>query len=1129
MSSLIVQQPIQMNSNTNIGLDASMHTQTNTSHLSQNTTSKEAKKDDGWTIIKKTQRFSIFIPQDSLPGDNIIAKKNFVYRKILDVLGLISLASISIKGIKTSNLNNDVRFAKLEVINNQQYDNFNDYEIKIWDVPLDVDKQMLEVYLKSFGPIKTLKFNVKNLYYKVVVRFNGTYAADLKDIIIQMKAKSCFVPKNRFSKNYEKERFAFVFFDNENDFNNALEKKFSFNNRGLVFVNYDAVTCHVCGSLYHRVRTCPENQRKRNMSSTHEVYQQIYSRYGVKAPRPSMGFRPLFPRNSQYQPDKSEVPNVRANVLTSSQSPSQSYKGKGKQQETQEPVRKPWNQQNINPTPVNNESDRLDRLERQMEKFINMIQRLNERISNLEINHINQAEILSNRKVELMFVKDDNTFMNNNNKRVKEFQQTHDVYIDKNVSPNVQIRTLSPMEEDSKVNKTVETEKFIYEPLTVLVQPIDIQPFIDGIININNTFKITTINVSGLNTTLKQEQVLNYMKINKISCLIVTETKLQTASAKMIYKDYKDITTWWSCDDDNHFLTGVRIIMNNDYAKYVIKKDIIENQALKLTLLLKEKIRFTIIAIYNFSNNSHKDEILEFYMKLEEILTAEKKLQDKIVCIGDFNASYDTAIAQQRANRKIFWKDPYAEKIEKLLDKEKDIIDSVEILINNINRIWNTIRDTFKKANSELPKKKGNPNKEVIPKTIVFYKRFLHKLSYILTNLTEKKIMSLNLTNYRECKKFIEKYYETISEICFKFAIDIDGLLDKNIKEFKEIVKIAFKLVQYEDLQDNKKRFLDSTLNRKRSKIVLDKIVIKKNSVKQLISDEELIENELIEHFRSFAGKKLNSNEKLKERWIHQYNPKQDINECWYNEVIQPISESEWKHMIRQLANDKAPGISQISNEMLKHMGTSMKSVTLKLANLCLQVERNILKGGNHAGLPGGSTEAPLRIINTCIENAKKNNKEVWLTFQDLSKAYDRVDIKMLKLALQRIKIPEVLICLMINLFTNSKKSVIKEKGITKQYTSIIGIDQGEVISPLLWTIYYDPLLAEINLLKMGYEIEYCFKTQLEQILKIADKFNIMNNNIQTNYDKFEMITNKKLDKDIVEVNFRSSKEWLNH
>ncbi|CAB5186588.1 unnamed protein product [Rhizophagus irregularis] len=178
------------------------------------------------------------------------------------------------------------------------------------------------------------------------------------------------------------------------------------------------------------------------MSSTHEVYQQIYSRYGVKASRPNMGFKPLFPRNSQYQPDKSE--------------------------ETQEPVRKPWNQQNINPTPVNNEGDRLDRLEQQMEKFMNMIQRLNERVSNLEINHINQAEILSNRKVELLFANDDNMFINNNNKRVKEFQQTCNVYIDKNVAPNVQTRTLSPMEEDSEVNKTVETEKFIYEPSTAL-------------------------------------------------------------------------------------------------------------------------------------------------------------------------------------------------------------------------------------------------------------------------------------------------------------------------------------------------------------------------------------------------------------------------------------------------------------------------------------------------------------------------------------------------------------------------------------------------------------------------------------------------------------------------------------
>lgn len=68
---------------------------------------------------------------------------------------------------------NKIRFSKMKVISKQQQDNLNDYEVKIWNVPLNVDKQMLKLYLKNLGLIKNLKFNVKNLYYEVVVRFNG--------------------------------------------------------------------------------------------------------------------------------------------------------------------------------------------------------------------------------------------------------------------------------------------------------------------------------------------------------------------------------------------------------------------------------------------------------------------------------------------------------------------------------------------------------------------------------------------------------------------------------------------------------------------------------------------------------------------------------------------------------------------------------------------------------------------------------------------------------------------------------------------------------------------------------------------------------------------------------------------
>ena len=70
------------------------------------------------------------------------------------------------------------------------------------------------------------------------------------------------------------------------------------------------------------------------------------------------------------------------------------------------------------------------------------------------------------------------------------------------------------------------------------------------------------------------------------------------------------------------------------------------------------------------------------------------------------------------------------------------------------------------------------------------------------------------------------------------------------------------------------------------------------------------------------------------------------------------------------------------------------------------------------------------------------------VTFQDLLKAYNRVNITMLEHAIRRIKIPDIIVKLLCNLFSNSKKKVIGHYGIAEPYTSIIGIDQGEVISP---------------------------------------------------------------------------------
>lgn len=84
---------------------------------------------------------------------------------------------------------------------------------------------------------------------------------------------------------------------------------------------------------------------------------------------------------------------------------------------------------------------------------------------------------------------------------------------------------------------------------------------------------------------------------------------------------------------------------------------------------------------------------------------------------------------------------------------------------------------------------------------------------------------------------------------------------------------------------------------------------------------------------------------------------------------------------------------------------------------------------------------------------------------QDLSKAYDRVDIPLLTLALKRICISQKIITFITNLFTDRNNQVIFQfqDWLGDQYDIITGIDQGESIFPLLRAIYYDPMFEAIN------------------------------------------------------------------
>ncbi|GBB98636.1 hypothetical protein RclHR1_32880001 [Rhizophagus clarus] len=215
--------------------------------------------------------------------------------------------------------------------------------------------------------------------------------------------------------------------------------------------------------------------------------------------------------------------------------------------------------------------------------------------------------------------------------------------------------------------------------------------------------------------------------------------------------------------------------------------------------------------------------------------------------------------------------------------------------------------------------------------------------------------------------------------------------------------------------------FINSALFRSHHRIMLDRVFMDHPTTPQLLTDPKDVSDAVINHFQHAVPIKSTPPSHisaLPDRWRSEYSPMATVSPDIYSSLLSPPSLEEWLSTVSSMPNGEAPGPSMITYEMLKHLGLITNSLLLILVRKCfasadipdlwrqamifpipkphewrcqlkntrpitlleviqksfvklfynrlsaILATHNVLKGGNFAGLPGGTCRDLLLLLN---------------------------------------------------------------------------------------------------------------------------------------------------------------------
>ena len=97
--------------------------------------------------------------------------------------------------------------------------------------------------------------------------------------------------------------------------------------------------------------------------------------------------------------------------------------------------------------------------------------------------------------------------------------------------------------------------------------------------------------------------------------------------------------------------------------------------------------------------------------------------------------------------------------------------------------------------------------------------------------------------------------------------------------------------------------------------------------------------------------------------------------------------------------------------------------------------------------------------IRWITEKAREFQKNIYFCFIDYAKAFDYVDHNKLSKILKKMGIPDLLTCLLRNLYAGQEATVRTRHGSTDWFQVGKGVRQGCILSPCLFNLYAEYIM----------------------------------------------------------------------